>query len=258
MTSDGTCGPLHGNSICGSWHQGSCCSSSGFCGSDEDDCGDSCISGPCDSSTHDSGPSEDVYIDPSIWSGGSSIINCIPPCNYILPPFTLETTTTITFPLYTTSLEVAWSTTKVKTLANGHVSTSKGIWRTTKKTTLTIPPVTTNQINLWNVHVPSGAKSSLISLTTSILPPPFTITDDRNPDGQPGVTHPIVVRTITPPPWPYSTDVPDGENTGSHPSTSFTKFQGIGWPSHGTHRITEAMEYRQPYSQPPSTSATGL
>ncbi|KAL8664294.1 MAG: hypothetical protein Q9168_007929, partial [Polycauliona sp. 1 TL-2023] len=70
-------------------------------------------------------------------------------------------------------------------------------------TTLTIPPVTTDQIDYWNVNVTDGVKQSLITATKSILPPPFTITDNPNPKSEQGVTHPPVVRTITPPPWPY-------------------------------------------------------
>lgn len=73
---------------------------------------------------------------------------------------------------------------------------------------LTIPPVTTDKIDLWNVNVTSGVKSSIIQITRSILPPPFTITDDQNPLSLDGVTHPPVTRTITPPPYPYPNSEP--------------------------------------------------
>lgn len=233
-----TCGPLHGNSICGSWSGGACCSSAGFCGSDDDHCGDSCISGPCNSSTHSEGASGDVFIDPGIWSTAfeSAVINCIPPCVYILPPLTLGSTTTITFPLYTTSLEVAWWTTKVTTLSNGQLSTSTGIERTTETTTLTIPPVTTDKINLWNVNVTSGVQSSVIYIISSISPHPFTITDDRNSRSQSGVTHPIVVRTITPPPYPYTVDVEPTPAVSTHPSGGNPSNQGThSGSTTGTH-----------------------
>ena len=42
-TTDGTCGPSFGDSICGSYAGGACCSSSGFCGSDEAHCGNDCM-----------------------------------------------------------------------------------------------------------------------------------------------------------------------------------------------------------------------
>lgn len=135
---------------------------------------------------------------------------------YILPPLTLSSTTTITFPLFTTSLEVAWPTSQVTTLKNGDVSTSSGYDRITETTTLTIPPITTDQIELWNVNVTSGVSSSLIYITSSILPPPFTITDDRNPWTQKGVTHPPQTRTVTPPPFPYTT-IPPGPGPRQHP-----------------------------------------
>ena len=117
----------------------------------------------------------------------------------------MPSATTITFPLLTTSLEVAWKTTKTTTLSNGDVTTSVGYDSTIEKTTLTIPPVTTNEIDLWNVNITAGALSSVVYITSSIAPPPFTITDDRNPKSTPGVTHPVVHRTITPPVYPYTT-----------------------------------------------------
>ena len=168
----------------------------------------------------DSEPSGDVYIDPSVWKDDSDHdIYCIPPCIYILPPLTLEKSTTITFPLYTTSLEVGWYTTKLQTLKNGDVSTSKGYTRTTQTTTLTIPPLTTDQIEVWNVKISSASdtkSTEVISVTSSILPPPFIITNDRNPKSEEGVAHPIQTRTITPLPYPYSTSKP-GPGPGPGP-----------------------------------------
>lgn len=219
-TFDGTCGPSHGNTTCGAWAQGSCCSSAGYCGDTTDHCGVGCQSGPCTSATHTSGPSGDVYISPSIWSSADPVVYCVPPCLFILPPLVLPSATTITFPLLTTSLEVAWLTSQVTTLANGDVSTSTGYDRITETTTLTIPPVTTSLIDLWNVDITGTATdtSSVFYITSSIRPPPFTITDDRNPRSQSGVTHPPATRTITPPPFPYSTTSP-GPN--DHPPVTW-------------------------------------
>ncbi|KAL2069976.1 hypothetical protein VTL71DRAFT_14656 [Oculimacula yallundae] len=45
-TADGTCGKLHGNSYCGNWTQGPCCSGSGFCGKSTDHCN---VNGGCQS-----------------------------------------------------------------------------------------------------------------------------------------------------------------------------------------------------------------
>ncbi|KAL8738495.1 MAG: hypothetical protein Q9181_000706 [Wetmoreana brouardii] len=140
---------------------------------------------------------EEVFIDPSIWKSKNPGIYCVPPCMFILPPLTLTKPTTITFPPLTTSLEVVHKTTKVVT-SNGKKSTSTGYDRSTQTTTITIPPVTTDKIDFWNVVVTSGGKPT-IHPTSSILPPPFVITNDRK-SGEP-----IVTRTITPRPFPYDT-----------------------------------------------------
>ncbi|KAI1373409.1 hypothetical protein F4677DRAFT_448485 [Hypoxylon crocopeplum] len=145
-----------------------------------------------------------VYIDPSIWSETNPVINCEPPCTFILPPLQLSATTTITFPPYVTSLDVAWST-------------STGWTHIIQTTTLTIPPVMTTLIPVWSYTVtqsttgsPSGTSiSSTFYPTSSVLPPPFVIIDDPNPLEEPGVTHPPVTRTIIPPPYPYSFTKPD-------------------------------------------------
>ncbi|KAM7188895.1 hypothetical protein V8F33_010342, partial [Rhypophila sp. PSN 637] len=46
-TTDGSCGPNNGGAVCGSWPTGNCCSSSGWCGSGDDYCGNGCQSGEC-------------------------------------------------------------------------------------------------------------------------------------------------------------------------------------------------------------------
>ncbi|KAI6091579.1 hypothetical protein F4821DRAFT_226439 [Hypoxylon rubiginosum] len=153
-----------------------------------------------------------VYIDPSIWKEPNPMINCEPPCTFILPPLQLSTTTTITFPPYVTSLDVAWST-------------STGWTHIIQTTTLTIPPVTTTLIPVWSYTVTgpvSGSASgtsvsSTFYPTSSILPPPFVIVDDPNPLSKPGVTNPPVTRTITPPPYPYSFTKPNPSEPTNFP-----------------------------------------
>ena len=73
----------------------------------------------------DSG-SGDVYISPIIYDEDEPKVACIPPCTLIFPPVPLDSTTTITFPPYTTSLEVAWSAEEVVTI-DGSISTSRGL-----------------------------------------------------------------------------------------------------------------------------------
>ncbi|KAL8685467.1 MAG: hypothetical protein Q9218_007742, partial [Villophora microphyllina] len=65
---------------------------------------------------------------------------------------------------------------------------------------------TTTAIDVWNIKLTGSDQTSsrTIDVTSSVRPPPFTITDDPNPEHKSGVTHPPVTRTITPPPYPYS------------------------------------------------------
>jgi hypothetical protein len=52
-STDGTCGPANGNTICdpnSTVYTGSCCSEYGWCGGDDAHCGAGCISGPCTTS----------------------------------------------------------------------------------------------------------------------------------------------------------------------------------------------------------------
>ncbi|KAL2860034.1 hypothetical protein BJX68DRAFT_275493 [Aspergillus pseudodeflectus] len=49
ISKDGTCGPSHGNSVCGGSSFGNCCSTSGYCGTGVDYCGPgNCVSGACE------------------------------------------------------------------------------------------------------------------------------------------------------------------------------------------------------------------
>ncbi|KAJ4288855.1 hypothetical protein N0V88_007185 [Collariella sp. IMI 366227] len=142
-----------------------------------------------------------IYIDPSIYEEGAPEVKCQPPCTFILPPKSLTKATTITFPPYVTSLDVAWSA-------------STGWTSIVQTTTITIPPVTTTEIEVWaytvsGTRTTSGAYSTF-RITPSIRPSPFTIKDDPNPLKQSGVSHPPVTRTITPPPWPYTYTPPGG------------------------------------------------
>ncbi|KAG5290027.1 class V chitinase [Histoplasma ohiense] len=150
----------------------------------------------------DSGSGE-VYISPEIFKKQDPIIACVPPCTFIMPPISFSTPTTISLPPYTTSLEVVWPTTQLVTLPGGSISASTGLARTVQTTTLTIPPITTSEINLWNWKVTDlNASKASYSLISSILPPPFVITDSipqdwlqsnhpkQTPDsGNPGTTN---------------------------------------------------------------------
>ncbi|EEQ31286.1 symbiotic chitinase [Microsporum canis CBS 113480] len=160
-----------------------------------------------------SGGSGDVYISPEIYDNDNPQVSCVPPCNLIMPPWTLPTPTTISFPPYITSLEVVWTTTTTITLSNGAISTSTGISRTIQTTTLTIPPVTTSVIEMWNWNITeASATYTEYTLTSSVAPAPFIITNDPNPESSAGNSQPVATRTITPPPYPYSFDTTQKTN----------------------------------------------
>lgn len=155
--------------------------------------------------------SGDVYISPEIWSEPNPTIACYPPCTFILPPYPVGSETTIVFPPYTTSLEVAWSTTTVSggstitTVSGGSTittvsggSTITTVGRTTETTTLTIPPVVESTLDVWNWVVNNTALSTTTyQVTSSILPTPFIITDDPNPEHSSGVSHSVQTRNAT-------------------------------------------------------------
>lgn len=106
--------------------------------------------GPNGGSDSNNSNSSIVYIDPSVWGETSPTINCQPPCTFVLPPLSLSTPATISFPLYTTSLEVAWS-------ESGKLTT------TIETTVLTIPPVTTTEIEVWAYTVTNTNNASTVT-----------------------------------------------------------------------------------------------
>lgn len=167
---------------------------------------DGCSTGTCDEEGV-------LYVSPEIYGTISDAnvkredeqaVTCTPGCVVILPPYQLPTPTTIVFPPYVTSLEVAWTTTSASKGSDGHTTTITTMARTVVSTTLTVPDLTTTAIDFWNTIVPNATATTItaLSLTPSILAPPFVITDNPDPLGV-GATHSAVKRTITPAPWPW-------------------------------------------------------
>lgn len=60
--------------------------------------------------------------------------------------------------------------------------------------------------------------TSSFYVTSSVLPSAFIITNNPNPETSPGVDHPLVTRTFTPPPYPYTFTAP--ENNRAHSTTT--------------------------------------
>ncbi|EKG13599.1 hypothetical protein MPH_09243 [Macrophomina phaseolina MS6] len=121
---------------------------------------------PLSDNTEDNGQCPDtrcggvnVYVPGSIWKD-DPIMQCIPPCTFILPAYQLSTNTTITWPVLTTTV---WSILEGSTI--------------TKLTSFTIPPFTTDEVRFWTV---TADKTDTVKTTviprTSIMPPPVTVT----------------------------------------------------------------------------------
>lgn len=96
---------------------------------------------------------ETVYIDPAIWSSASALVTALPGVTLIWPPMPLPTTTTISFPLWTTFVSVSSLTTSTSTAVDGSVSTFPYIVWVTIDTIITIP---------------QGSHSSLLSTLATI------------------------------------------------------------------------------------------
>ncbi|KAK4194711.1 hypothetical protein QBC40DRAFT_290276 [Triangularia verruculosa] len=166
---------------------------------------------------HGVGP---VYVSPDIYDDPDPVISCRPPCTLILPPWVLASPTTITFPPVTVTYRDTWETTVTRS-GVGVVTTSAG---STTSTVLTLPPLTTQTIPVSNVvwspplGVPTASSSStddpwgVIWLTSSIIPPPVTVTQThtRYPGGS-------VVWTFSP--GAYPTPTPDPSAPGSPTTT---------------------------------------
>ena len=71
VTTDGSCGAGNGNTVCGNWPNGACCSQYGFCGNDTAHCGAGCQNGPCTGSSSSSSTSASSTSASSTGTAGS-------------------------------------------------------------------------------------------------------------------------------------------------------------------------------------------
>jgi hypothetical protein len=92
-----------------------------------------------DSSSSGSSGGGTVYIDPGIWSSASLLVTAIPGMTLIWPPKPLPTPTTISFPLWTTTVSYSSLTTLTSTLTNGVTSTYPWYIYVSIFTTISIP-----------------------------------------------------------------------------------------------------------------------
>lgn len=140
------------------------------------------------------------YTDPDTWSTPNIVFTCPDQCVIIVAPQPLSTTTTITFPLWTTLVSYSTLTTRTTTLNNGNTTAIPGYSMITVPTVITIPPgslfiamflsidfifhltrtdfvlVTTTAIDVWAITITSGQSPGPIYMTSSVEPDPFVIT----------------------------------------------------------------------------------
>lgn len=183
-----------------------------------------CPEGPCTYKGNQDTGDGLVYGAPDMWHDPTPRFQCFPPCTMVLPPWQIPNggSTVITFPPMTTSLEVGCSTGATTYTRNDNVVVTEVLLTiVTQTTVLNIPPVTTTEINFWNIEMPRRVPYALIRLTTSVLPPVFTVANNNRPFS--GLNCPVVSRTIHPPPWPYTTPGPTTSSTDGPPVyVSFT------------------------------------
>ncbi|KAJ9374868.1 CAZyme family GH18 [Paecilomyces variotii] len=126
--------------------------------------------------TEEGGGSGVVFIDPGIFTETDPTIACIPPCTFVLPPWTLSTPTTISQPPVTQTLQQMWQS----TVTDSSGVTSVVVLSTTTVTTITVPPVTTETIDVYNV-VWTDIEETIIYFTSSVYMPSIVLTGATNP-----------------------------------------------------------------------------
>ncbi|KAJ5737069.1 uncharacterized protein N7483_002194 [Penicillium malachiteum] len=115
-----------------------------------------------------------ISVDPTIWSEPTPIVSCSPPCYMIMPPQPLTSETVISFPPWNTHVTWRATETSTTTLVDGYVDTFSLYSTYTVPTQITIAPVTTSYINMWNQQITPG--QTVVYQTSSVEPSPFAIT----------------------------------------------------------------------------------
>ena len=101
-------------------------------------------------------PTPDLHYSPSLWDVTAPTVTCQPPCNVILPPYTLSSETTFSWSPLTTTLTEQWSS-------------GTDVFTTTRSTVLTFEAITTSIIPLFNLNI-TAAGASQYSITPSLFP----------------------------------------------------------------------------------------
>ncbi|KAF9872609.1 putative glucan 1, 3-beta-glucosidase [Colletotrichum karsti] len=166
-----------------------------------------------------------VYVGPEVWQ--TPAVTCPAPCVLVFPTSSLSSSTTISPPPYTTSVEYGHMDT---TTIDGQVVTTFVTTITT--ITITVDPISTDGMPYSNVNITQGQTSSALTVHPSLSIPPVPV---PLPDGEGGTT----TRTLQLPPWPDMTSGPP-ESWGNGPGETSGTVSG---------------EFRTPYVTTVSASA---
>ncbi len=101
-----------------------------------------------------------VSVSPSIWGSGDPSITCDPPCIFVLPPYPLGFTSTITWPILTTTL-----------------LSSSGNSIYTVTTTISVPDFTITDLSLQPITIgPTDTATYKVNPVQSVTPTSFILT----------------------------------------------------------------------------------
>ncbi|RDW92917.1 uncharacterized protein DSM5745_00239 [Aspergillus mulundensis] len=100
-----------------------------------------------------------VYVDPGVWLEPSPTVGCEPPCTLLLPPISLATPVTVTWPAYDIG-----------------IYSSSGSRTITVTTIITLDPFTVSEVPFWPVTIGTADGSTgIITPVQSIMPPAASI-----------------------------------------------------------------------------------
>ncbi|KAI0431298.1 hypothetical protein F5Y09DRAFT_340842 [Xylaria sp. FL1042] len=169
----------------------------------------------------DSNSNPTIYIDPDIWNSPTLVVTAEPGAILIWPPKSLKNPSMINFPSWTHTTSYSSLTTHTRTDSDRVTSVYPWYIYDEWLTILTIPPAVVTEIPVWGISLCSDKTDGIITLTSSVQPPPFshyypTKTLEGRTTIKGGTTLPQIVITITPNPHP--TIVPTTTDSIINPS----------------------------------------
>lgn len=156
-----------------------------------------------------------VSVSPSIWTSSNPSITCEPPCIFVMPPYPLGFTSTITWPTLTTTL-----------------LSSSGASIYTVTTTISVPPFAISSLSLQPITLqPTDTQTYEVNPVQSVTPPAFLFTLEPNEATFPPTQIPTSGASVDGP-------APGGNGPGGAQTTSSTSSGGAIIPAGVTFYTT--------------------